>query len=124
MENVNKLIQMVFSGLVFCLGILLMFYEVKTYSGMLRTTREMFKENEIYQQYNESDMETVAYSELIATLLNPIDYDIRIDGFIIRKNEHSNDRINEYSIPIKDYSKSYRYDEDGNIIMIIYTGLS
>jgi SHS2 domain-containing protein len=123
MENVNKLLLMAFSAIVFCFGIFVMMNEAKAYHNALTTVRGLFKEEEIYQQYNAEDLETISYAELIATLILPQEYDLMIDGTVISKMEHDADKISGYGIRKTYYRKSYRYDDNGKINLIIYTGL-
>lgn len=83
--------------------------------------REKLKSNELYQQYNDLDQCSVTYAEVIATLFQPLDYDIRIDNILYRRNYDYSYEIDENSIPKKNYYKSYQYDSEGNINMILYS---
>lgn len=91
---------------------------------MVGNVRDKLKDNELYQQYYAEDVETLSYATLISTLFQTLEYDVMIDGTIIIKADHSVDRIAEYGIRNVYYKKSYRYDEDGDITMIIYTSVS
>jgi hypothetical protein len=120
MENVNKLLYLAFASVVFCMGLIFLVYEIRSYRDVLETTRESYKNQELYQQYNTTEESIVPRSELIATLFQPLDYDIKIDDFIIRRTEHSTDKISGYGINKKNYFKSYEYDLNGNLTMVVY----
>jgi len=112
---------MIFSIIVFCLGVFLMIKEALLYDRTLEMVREKLKSNELYQQYNDLDQCSVTYAEVIATLFQPLDYDIRIDNILYRRNYDYSYEIDENSIPKKNYYKSYQYDSEGNINMILYS---
>jgi hypothetical protein len=122
MEDTLKLLKLAFAIIVFCIGFTIMSYESKTFHVITRTTREKFKAEELYQQFNDLDRNTVSRSELIAALFHPLDYDIMIDGAIIRKSEHNNDFIAGYGINEEEYIKTYQYDLTGKVILITYEG--
>lgn len=77
-------------------------------------------EKELYVQYQEKD-EVVTYAELIGTLLHPLDYNIKINELMITKAGHTLDQISNYGIAVLNYQKSYRYDEQGNVVELVYT---
>lgn len=122
MENVNKLLHMLFSILIFCIGMFLAVFQTITYHRLLSSTKEIFKDDPQYEQFYPKD-ETVKYSDLIATLLLKLEQDIRIDGKIIKAAEHDIGKIQDYGITKSNYRKSYWYDEYDNITMVIYTGI-
>ena len=125
MENVNKIFQTALATIVFCIGLFLMVTEARIYHDVLTTTREKYKEynNEMFQQYNIEDREVITYAEIITTLFQSLEYDILVDSTSISKHEHNTDKINGYGIRNTTYRKSYQYDEKGNIMKVIYTGL-
>ncbi len=121
MGNLKNLIKAIVSILVFCIGIYVLLSESRLYMLTLKTTRQMVHDNIVYQQYNITDKEIITYTELISALLRPLNYDIKINGLLIKKIEHSPEKIDDYEIAVGDYIKSYQYDEEGNITLIIYT---
>ncbi len=121
MSDINKLFRMAISALVFCTGLYVLLHQSKTYMVMLNTTREFLKESEVYRQSLAADRETITYAELIAALLHPLEYDILIDGILIRKDVHSLDKVAGYGIHRNDYKRSYIYDINGNVTRIVYT---
>lgn len=116
-----KLVKIVISVLIFCIGVSLLFYESRIYQTSLKLVRELIKQDVIYQQHNIVDRETITYAELIATLLQPLEYDIMIDGILIKKEEHDRSQITAYPIRQTQYSKSYRYNDNGIITIIVYS---
>lgn len=125
MENINKMLRMVFSVMVFCMGMLLMITKAVEYHKLLRTCRERLRQDDvIYEQYNANASKEVivTYPELIATLFYPLEYDITVGDQIIRKKDHNTAQIGSYGIRNTNYIKSYQYNEKGDIIMILYLG--
>ncbi|MDF2539261.1 MAG: hypothetical protein K0S76_2282 [Herbinix sp.] len=124
MEHINKLIYNVFAGLLFCLGVAVFVHELSIYNKLIDAAKaEINRKDVLYSQANPPDQEIVTGSKLIATLLQTMDYDMMIDGTIIRRSEHTLDRMNSYSINAAYYNKGYLYDPMGNIIMVTYTGI-
>ncbi|HWT74302.1 MAG TPA: hypothetical protein VN258_06245 [Mobilitalea sp.] len=119
-----RLFKAFISASVFCIGIYVLVYEFQAYTTLLKLTREKIREDVIYQEYNITDRETISYAELIATLMQPLEYDILIDGTLIDKDKHDKYMISGYAIKNSKYGKSYRYDDNGSITMIIYTSKS
>ena len=103
-----------------------MFWETDVYNDMVDVVKQNINEEIIYQQYSdERTREVVNYGELVATLFQPIDYDIKIDSTILLKSAHSLDKISSYGInPDCSYKKSYQYDSDGNVEMIKYSSVA
>lgn len=121
MENVNRLMQIAFAAIVFCIGLTILIFKTKIYHSLLEEEKELLKEEVIYQQYNSDHSNIVSDSYLIAALMQPLDYDVMIDTTVVRKTEHSTDKISSYGIQDTDYIKSYQYNDNGEIIMILYT---
>jgi hypothetical protein len=121
METSQKLLIGAASTLMFCIGLYLILYETRIVSNMFDVVRNQMKDKELYQQYYVEDIEKVSYPELIATLLNDLEYDIVINGVLIQRNEHDFDQIPEYRLNEGDYRKDYQYDESGKITLITYT---
>lgn len=122
MEDVNKLLYLAFSAIVFCIACLILFFEVRTYRDSLSEVRENYKgEKELYMQYNTKNKEVVTYAELIATLMEPLEYDVIIDGNRISRLTHTTDKIPGYGITNINYIKSYHYNVNGDVDAIIYT---
>jgi hypothetical protein len=124
MGNAMKIVQISIYIVLFCAGIYVLISEEKTYVQTLEIIRENIKDNELYQQYTNTDRETIGYSEIISSLLNPLEYDVMVDSIFINKDTHGKDKIEGYGINRKSYKKSYEYDDYGNITTVIYTGIN
>jgi hypothetical protein len=122
MSNALKLLRLTFSVIVFCTGVLLLIHSATVYNEALNVTRDNYKDKQIYQLYNDKDMEVVSYAELIATLCNSLEYDIAIDGASIDKDNFKLENVQNYNIRNTNYNKSYEYDDYGIINIVIYTG--
>lgn len=120
MDQINKIIKTSCAVLIFCIGLWLMFNQTRAYMKVLSKARETIKEDVVYQQQNTDNRQIVSYGELVALLLEPLDYDIRIDERNISKSEHNKAMIHSYGIMQGNYIKSYEYDNEGNICRIIY----
>jgi hypothetical protein len=91
----------------------------------LQLVRDNYKNNsQMYQQYTNYDKDIVTYQQLTATLFNPLDYNIRIDGLFISKTEHTRECISSYGIKKINYLKSYTFDSNGNVTEIDYMGIT
>lgn len=121
MEAGQKLLIGAASVLVLCVGLYLILFETRIVTNMFDVVRNQMKDEELYQQYYTEDVEEVPYAELVATLLNDLEYDIVIDGEMIKRNEHNIDKIGGYRLKENDYLKEYQYDENGFTEIITYT---
>jgi hypothetical protein len=121
MEAGQKLLIGAASALVLCIGLYLVLFETRIVTNMFDVIRNQLKDEELYQQYYTEDIEEVPYAELVAILLNDLEYDVVIDGEQIQRNEHDIDKIGGYRFKENDYLKEYQYDECGTIVMITYT---
>jgi hypothetical protein len=88
---------------------------------MFDIVRDQMKDEQLYQQYYTEDIEEVSYTELVATLLTTLEYDIVIDAVMIKRIEYSIDNLEGYNLRKGNYQKQYQYDENGNIQLITYT---
>lgn len=125
MENITKLLKMAFAAIIFCIGIACLFYEMKTYHTSLAGVRELYKEDKVaYMEYNSKDIMTVNYSELIAILMQPLEINIMVNDKLIDKESHTADQLASYGILNTVYQKTYHYDAEGNVDLVIYTGMN
>lgn len=123
MGAIAKLFKSTGAVIVFMIGLIVMMYESRTYLQTLEIVRNQQKEEVLYQQYYSADKEIVSYAELVAILLRPLEYDIRINKALISKETHQPDLITDYNIEIGDYKKNYEYDAGGDLVRIIYTSI-
>lgn len=120
MDTGQRLFLGTVTALLLFIGLYLLILETRIIANMFEVVRNEIKEEEIYQQYYSEDSEKVSYTELVAILLNTLEYDIVVDGISISMDEHNSDRISGYQLKNCDYSKEYHYDEHGKIILISY----
>ena len=120
MDTGQKLILGAASSVVLCIALYLLIFETRSISNMFDVVRDRIKEEELYQQYNEDNNKEVTYAELVAALMSNLEYDILVNGVLIKKENHDTDKIKSYRLDIGDYVKKYQYDESGNIYLIIY----
>lgn len=120
MEDIIKFIKLACSGIIFCISVFCFIYGISTYNKSVTTVREKIKDDEVIYQQHYSDERTVAYSELIATLFQELEYDIEIDGLLISKYEHQAENIINYEIEVTNYNKRYVYSASEKITRIIY----
>lgn len=113
-----------FSVLAFCIALLLMLHQVNTYHTMLKTTKNQLVDPVVLEQYNASDITIVPYGKLIAMLFHPLEYDIQINDFIIRKSEHDYSKISAYPLAPVHYKKTYSINENDTIKCIVYTSIN
>jgi hypothetical protein len=124
MSDINKVFRLAFSIILFCTGVWLLIYHSEIYKDTLKSVREGYVDKEIYQQYNGLNREIVSGAELIATLCNVSEYNIKIDEMAIPKGTFDPNNIKNYKIRDISYRKTYLYDENGDIKAILYTGLT
>ena len=123
MEAGQKLLLGALSAMVLCIGLYLLFFETRIVTQLFESVRDQIKEEELYQQYYNVEKDVLPYEELIAILLNHLEYDIMIDGVSFKKDEHDVDKITGYGLKKTNYLKEYHYDEGGNIILITYASV-
>ena len=123
MEQGLKMFYQAFETILFCMCIILFFLYLRNYSGLLYSLREYTNEEIVYEQKYASNSR-VTYGQLISTLSNSLDYDMKVDGVTIDKNQHTYSKIPIYGIKQGDYSKTYEYDESGKIQCIRYEGMN
>lgn len=120
MEQTTKILYIAFHSILFSLGLLFLITITKSYHSLVKATKATISEEVLYQQYHVMDKRTISQAEIIATLFQPLEYDIKIDDLLIRKSNHTIDHISSYNIKETIYNQTYQYDQAGNIIMIIY----
>lgn len=122
MEDSHKIIYLAFSIIFFCICAFFLIYHFRTYTKTISAYREIVKEDEVYEKASDVDG-SVTYGEIIATLLKPLKYDIRINDVDIDKDEYDVSMLPSYPIPYSNYHKDYEYDADGELARIVYTAI-
>ncbi len=124
MLRVNNIIYIAFSAILFCIGVYFLLTNAAEYRNTLIVLRERYKEQELLEQENRDNLEIIAYGELIATLYNELDYNIRINDVFIERNSYDPEDIQKYEFVNSDYKKTYTYNDNGEILYITYTEMN
>lgn len=120
MEHAYKIIYIALYSILFSLGLIFLITITNSYHTIMTYTKDAIKEDVLYQQSSSSKKQVISRAEIIASLFQPLEYDIKIDDILIEKSKHSKDQISNYEINGASYNQSYQYDQTGNIVMIIY----
>ena len=123
MENWKELLYQSISTIIFCVAITLLLHQSASYSKLLEQIK-CKDEPLIYQQPWDKDEPLVTYAELIASLVQPLEYDMEIDGLLISKYDHTVDQIESYDIKNTKYRKTYAYDSNAVVTRIIYKSVN
>lgn len=125
MQNVTKFLEISAYLLMFCTAVTLFLFSERSLDRLIVTMKnEISKENILYENeriYDEIKGSKTTYAELITMLLGDLDYDIRINNMTILKEGFNYQMFDFSAIPQADFSKSYQYDSDGNIVKVIFT---
>ena len=124
MLKVNNIIYLAFSAFIFCIGVYLLLSNAAEYRKTLTILRESYKEQEMLEQENRDHLDIISYGELIATLYNELDYNIKINDIVIERNSYDPEDLQNYEIVNANYKKSYMYNDNGEIIFITYTEIN
>ena len=124
MFKVNNIIYLAFSAFIFCIGVYLLLSNAVEYRKTLTILRLSYKEQEVLEQENRDNLDIISYGELIATLYNELDYNIKINDIVIERNSYDPEDLQNYEIVNANYKKSYMYNDNGEIIFITYTEIN
>lgn len=124
MSKVNNIIYITFSAFLFCIGVYLLLNNAAEYQKTITMIRLSNKEQEILEQENRHSMDIVSYGELIATLYNELDYNIKINDVVIERASYDPEDIQNYDIVTSYYKKSYIYNDNGDILFITYSEIN
>ena len=108
------------STILFCSAVTVLFQQAASYQRTLNLLEERNRESDALYEARYEVEELTAYTELIMSLYQQLEYDLQIEDLTIHKNEHTIDKIESYHIKQGSYRKSYQYDESGCVNMIIY----
>lgn len=122
MENWKELIYQSISTVIFCVAVTLLLHQYASYTKLIRQLNCM-DELLFYQQYKNEEDALISYAQLIATIVQPLEYDIEIDQVLISKYEHTRDQIESYGIKNEMYEKNYAYNENGEVTRILYKSI-
>lgn len=121
MDHALDFLYQGFTTFMFCIAITVLLVEYSSYITALQTSEELLKEDIMFEQAHTVDQGIITRGEIITCFLDTLEYDLEINGQLISKSENVKNNISSYSIPDKQYQKSYAYDNNGNITRIIFT---
>ena len=127
MEHWKELIIICVSTILFCMGITILMMQAKDYLNLLNLVKECTQEQVLYR-YSNTDNESnsvnlTSYEEVIATLMIPLEYDIRINGVCIEKCSFKISQLEELAILDTYYKKTYHYGPNAECYEIEYTSV-
>ena len=122
MDNIKVFLEKVSVIFLFCLAGNLLLYSYKSLYQFITTTKNQVNSQKVlYEQSLEKiDESKVTYAELIATLFNELEYDLKINNLVIEKENYNSQDFDFSIVPNGDYGKSYVLDENGDISMVYY----
>lgn len=122
MDNVKIFLEKVSVIFIFCIAGTLLLYSYKSLYQFITTTKnQVNNQSVLYEQPLEKiDESKVTYAELIATLFNELEYDLKINSLVIEKENYNSQDFDFSIIPNTDYGKSYVLDVSGDISMVNY----
>lgn len=122
MDNVKIFLEKASVLFIFCIAGTLLLYSYKSLYALITTTKnKVNSQSVLYEQPLEKIVESkVTYKEIIATLLYELEYDIKINNFVIEKENYNSKDFDFSIIPNMDYGKSYVLGDSGEISMVIY----
>lgn len=123
MQNGNELLYQALAVFFFCAAVTCLFLGYRNYTAAINTSKNIVKNEIIYEQYHQVQEDIYTKGEIKALLLSPLEYDIEIDNLLISKKENVTDNISTYKVPDKKYIKSYAYDNNGTITRIIFKSI-
>lgn len=122
MEHLWDYMHQITGIFIFCFGLSLLLYTNRQLNELIITTnQQVTNANTLYEQENNEMMGNVCtYNQLIAITLGTLDYDIRIENLYIEADYFNPLEFDYSQIPIKEYRKTYEYDDSGQISLVCY----
>ena len=120
-EAISNIIEMIIGLVIIGLGLIYLIFQ---YNAISRLSDSIIKkvtgDKSFFQQYNSVDINTVTEEEIYAAIMGYREYPIMVNGSLIPPDGQD---YNVYFSNIKKglYNKEYRYDDNRNITMIIYS---
>lgn len=122
MNNISEFLSFSFAACIFCLGIYLFMIGINEYNAFLDKAIDSYGDEDFvsYVPYKREDEVYYTKGQILTLLFEPLDYDIQIDSYLIKKQDHDKSKIKNYIFLNDYYIKHYIYDFDGNISRIEY----
>ena len=125
MDHIGNFLYQSFGILLFSMGVTLLLMNDKEFYRIYDKAILEYQNSPIVSQGMMEEGEEVRYYSkgyIIALLLEPLEYDIQINQYIINKHFHDTSKIHNYIIVDDWFKKTYQYDNEGNIERIIFVG--
>lgn len=124
MENINHLLYQAVSIIMFCLAVSLLFLNFHNYYDLLNSLDVTVKESIVYDGSVSKDISKVSKGQLVASLLDILEYNIIINGYEIKQREHDMDKIQFYPLNSEWFKKDYVYDLNGTVMGVVYSSIN
>ena len=118
MEHWKEMILQSVAAILFCSAIVLFFSQMDSYLKLVAECRK--QETSLIYEQDTKTVELCEYKDVIGSLMNSLEYDIIIDGYVIEHEKYSKEMIWEYTILHTRYQKKYSYTTNGTIASIEY----
>ena len=124
MEEVLKGIYIAVGTILLCIALSLVFKNNRELSQVLDTQKEIILDKSIvYQEYQEEKDKNITYQELVASLLNGIEYPVKVNGLEITPGTFEPETFDFALIPQTEYKKTYYYNANNEIKLIQYQSI-
>ncbi|MBS6559089.1 MAG: hypothetical protein KH355_02305 [Clostridiales bacterium] len=124
MEEVLKGIYIAVGTILLCIALSLVFKNNRELNQVLNTQNEIILDKSvIYQEYQEEKDKNITYQELVASLLNGIEYPVKVNGVEITPETFEPETFNFSLIPQTEYKKTYYYNANNEIKLIQYQSI-
>jgi len=122
-NSVINVMEMLTGTIIFGLGLIYLAYQYEALSGLTeRLTEKSTEDKNVIQQYNINTMGNVTHAEIYAAIMGYREYPIMVDNNIIPAAGSDYELYFSY-IKKGLYKKQYKYDENRNIEIILYSYL-
>lgn len=123
MDSIEDALYQIAAVIMFCMALSIFFLMNRNTKELIIHTKDnLNNDRALYIQGIEefTPITTVDYKDIIATLLSDLYDTINVDGKRIAKEDYSYLQFDYSQIARKTYTKSYYYNEDGNINYVYY----
>lgn len=121
-KNVTHIIEMLIGAILIGLGLLYLSSQYRTLSRLTDVmSQETIKDNNVLQQYNNTDILQVTDKDVYAAIIGYREYPMMVDAVYLIPLIGKDYGLYFSYVRNGNYKKDYRYDADRNIIMILFT---
>ena len=129
MDKIFKLLEMAFHVVILFIALTLLYTMSHKFTSLIVKSADMNAEdNMLYEAYLVKEEHYISHAELIAILLEDIEYDIEVvdeaGSYKITAEGYSPSDIGLYVFASQKYEKSYVYNLSGTIVKIRYQSVS